>query len=748
MNRLRKFTSVLVVALMFVLVTPTAIHAEKQTEYSIIHTNDMHGRMDSDKLARLKTFKDVTKPLLMLDGGDAMQGLPVSNFSKGADMAKVMNEIGYDAMAVGNHEFDFGQAVAVGEEEGFGKVLNFPLLSSNTRKKDTNHAIFKESILFGDEKTAQSHIVERDGLVIPIVGATTPETITKTHPNNIEGLYWENPLESVTRELLKYKDKNPDFYVVVTHLGTDKETPEAWRSDYLAQKLSTQESTKDMKIVIVDGHSHSEENEKHGNVLLVQTGEHLNNVGVVTVNLSDWTKTEGKLIKFDDLVKNHEPDAKVLELLGQANDNFKAYGSKVLVKDNTVEFNGVRDFVRTRETNLGNLIADSLIDYSVSAKNKADLAVVNGGGIRSNLKAGDVTLGDVISVLPFGNIYSLIDVTGQNIYDMFEHSLRTDVQTNDDGSYKLDSNGKMQLGANGGFLHVSEGVKLTFDPLKPAGSRITELLIDNKPVDKSAHYKLATNDFLAVGGDGYTMLGGARTEGPSLDTVFANYLEANKSNLSKYADDTVQTRVIMKDVVEEGVKVDALKALLAKAEFIAKEDYTEASYTVFKEAFDEAQALLNKVEANTRILITQEIVDAATTKLQTAMDALEKVAPKPVINTKSLEALIAEASKYSKDAYTEASFTVYQKTLAEAEAILKRFADGDASVDQLVIDEAGQNILNAIAALVKAEEKKPVDKDSLPATGMNPSNGILIPLALVAAGGVVVIASRKKKNDK
>lgn len=144
MSRLKRFTSLMIVFMMFVLVTPTAVHAAKQTEYTIVHTNDMHGRMDSDKLARLKTYKDAVEPLLMLDGGDAMQGLPVSNFSKGADMAKVMNAIGYDAMAVGNHEFDFGQAVALGEEDGFGKVLEFPLLSSNTRKESDDTAIFKE----------------------------------------------------------------------------------------------------------------------------------------------------------------------------------------------------------------------------------------------------------------------------------------------------------------------------------------------------------------------------------------------------------------------------------------------------------------------------------------------------------------------------------------------------------------------------------------------------------------------------
>jgi len=195
--------------------------------------------------------------------------------------------------------------------------------------------------------------------------------------------------------------------------------------------------------------------------------------------------------------------------------------------------------VRVRETNLGNVVADALYEYGQTGfSHKTDLAVTNGGGLRETIaKDKPITKGDVIAVLPFGNTISQIKVTGQNIADMFAKSLGSILQQKD-GQPVLDENGQPLLEPSGGFLQIS-GAKVYYDTTLPAEKRILHIEIKNpetgkyESLDLAKEYYLTTNDFLAAGGDGYTMLGGAREEGPSMDVAFADYLA--KADLTVYA---------------------------------------------------------------------------------------------------------------------------------------------------------------------------------------------------------------------
>ena len=201
--------------------------------------------------------------------------------------------------------------------------------------------------------------------------------------------------------------------------------------------------------------------------------------------------------------------------------------------------NGQRENVRVRETNLGNVVADALYEYGQTGfSHKTDLAVTNGGGLRETIaKDKPITKGDVIAVLPFGNTISQIKVTGQNIADMFAKSLGSILQEKN-GQPVLDENGQPLLEPSGGFLQVS-GAKVYYDTTLPAEKRILHIEIKNpetgkyENLDPAKEYYLTTNDFLAAGGDGYTMLGGAREEGPSMDVAFADYLA--KADLSAYS---------------------------------------------------------------------------------------------------------------------------------------------------------------------------------------------------------------------
>ncbi|MCE4957979.1 5'-nucleotidase C-terminal domain-containing protein [Macrococcoides caseolyticum] len=488
--------------------------AVNPNEVKILHTNDIHGRLDAEDgrvigMAKLKTIKDTEQPTFMFDSGDAFQGLPLSNFSKGADMAKAMNAVGYDAMTVGNHEFDFGFETAM----NYKQLLNFPIISSNVYK---------------DGKTVfvPSTIIEKNGKKFGVIGVTTPETATKTHPNNIIGVTFMDPLTSVTNEMKKLQGQ-VDAFIILSHLGIDTTTKEAWRGDYLASQLATNQDFRNNAIIILDGHSHSviENGELKNTVLLAQTGTALANIGKITFNLQDQVATDfnATMIKEAD-TKEVLQDTAVKAIVDTAKENFGKATSEVVFY-NPVQLMGERADVRTRETNLGNAIADAMETYSETGFDSVgDFAVTNGGGIRASIDGNkDVTVGDIIKVLPFGNTITQIDVLGSDVKAMFEHALSAPT---------VEQNGTIGLDANGAFLHISKSIRVHYDLTKPAGERVYAIEVLNKatgefePLDMNKTYKVVTNDFLAVGGDGYTMLGGPREEGPSLDTVVRNYFKS------------------------------------------------------------------------------------------------------------------------------------------------------------------------------------------------------------------------------
>lgn len=492
----------------------------------ILHTNDIHGRLDAEDgrvigMAKVKTIKDKEQPTLMFDSGDAFQGLPLSNFSKGADMAKAMNAVGYDAMTVGNHEFDFGFDTAM----NYKKLLNFPILSSN---------VYKD----GKSVYAPSAIIEKNGKKYGVIGVTTPETATKTHPNNIIGVSFLDPVASVTAEMKKLQGK-VDAFIILSHLGIDTTTKEAWRGDNLATKIAGNKNFKNNAIVILDGHSHSviENGELKNTVMLAQTGTALANIGKVTFDLQDKVARNMKaaMIKEAD-TKEVTQDATVKAIVDTAKEKFGKATSEVVFY-NPAQLQGERNHVRTRETNLGNAIADAMEAYSVNGFDAAgDFAVTNGGGIRASIEGNkDVTIGDIIKVLPFGNTITQINVKGSDVKAMFEHALSAPV---------VEKDGKTGLDANGAFLHISKSIKVHYDMTKPAGERVYAIEVFNKktnkfePLNNTKTYKVVTNDFLAVGGDGYTMLGGPREEGPSLDAVVRQYFKA--ANMTAYTNEALQ----------------------------------------------------------------------------------------------------------------------------------------------------------------------------------------------------------------
>lgn len=533
--------------------TTASSTATDSIEAVIIHTNDVHGRIleekgvigDAKAAAVIEEKRSKVENTIVVDAGDAFQGLPISNSTKGEDRANIMNQVGYDAMAVGNHEFDFGMDQAIKYKE----TLNFPLLSANTyvngaRVFEASTIVDKTPTVVGDE--------------FVVIGVTTPETATKTHPKNIEGVTFADPITEVNKVIDEVEaraladNRVYNNYIILAHLGVDATTPVEWRGSTLAEALSQNSKLAGKRVIVIDGHSHTVQSATYGdNVTYNQTGSYLNNIGKVTLK-SEQILGEASLISAADTA-SVTPDALITELVNEIKVKYEAENAQVVIENNPVELNGERSNVRVRETNLGNAVTDAIYAYGQTGfSNKTSLAVTNGGGLRATIaKDQPVTKGDIIAVLPFGNIISQITVTGQQIQDMFTKSLSSALQTDKEtGKFILDENGAPLFEASGGFLQIS-GATVFYDPTLPVKERVLLIGILNPEtgeyddLDLEKTYYLATNDFLAAGGDGYTMLGGAREEGPSMDSVFADYLKT--ADLSAYADINPYSRIIPVD---------------------------------------------------------------------------------------------------------------------------------------------------------------------------------------------------------
>ncbi|MEG1149465.1 MAG: 5'-nucleotidase C-terminal domain-containing protein, partial [Niameybacter sp.] len=434
---------------------------------TIIHTNDTHTRIEesandgmgfakvADKVNQVRTRygKD---HVLLLDGGDTLHGLPLITSTKGEAMTKVMNALGYDAMTAGNHDFNYGYERLLALDE----LLEFPVLSANVKK--------------GQDNVLTPYIIkEVSGKKVAIFGLSTPDTMIMTHPKNVEGLTFEDPSQ-VAQKMVDELKGQADIIIAICHLGLDS------NSSITSEKVA--ENVKGIDI-IVDGHSHTAlpEGKVVNDTLIVQTGEYTKNLGQVNILIkADGTfdKVPMHLTKADSA--SLIPDKAVTELIKELKTHFDVVTEEV-VGTTPVRLEGERECVRTGETNLGNLITNALLEAT-----GADVALTNGGGIRASIDAGDITKKEVITVLPFGNYGVMIEATGEELKAALEV-----------GTTKYPE-------AHGAFSHVA-GMSYTFDPARPVGSRVEAILVGGKPIDLNKTYKLATNDFIAAGGDGYAM---------------------------------------------------------------------------------------------------------------------------------------------------------------------------------------------------------------------------------------------------
>ena len=588
---------------------PAESPKSEEKDTVILHTNDVHGRIVEEKGvigdAKLATVIEqerakTNQTTLVVDAGDAFQGLPISNSSKGEARAKILNEMNYDAMAVGNHEFDFG----LDEAKKYKEILKFPLLSANTYVNGAR--LFEAATIVDKDKN-----VEGDEFVV--IGVTTPETATKTHPKNVQGVTFTEPIAEVNKVIEEIQAKalaeGKDYknYVVLAHLGVDTTTPVEWRGSTLAEALSKNPLLKGKRVTVIDGHSHTVESTTYGdNVTYNQTGSYLHNVGRITYKSRQLLGNPSQIPAAD--AKKLEANPKIAAMVKEIKEKYDAENAVEVVSKSPVELNGDRENVRVRETNLGNVVADALYQYGQTGfSHPTDIAVTNGGGLRETIaKDKPITKGNVIAVLPFGNTITQIQVTGQQVLDMFEKSLGSILQVDKDGKTVLDENGQPLLEPSGGFLQVS-GVKVYYDTNLPSGKRVLAVQVKNhtngdyEKLDLSKTYYLTTNDFLAAGGDGYSMLGGVREEGPSMDAAFEDYLKT--ADLTQYEKVNPNSRTISVDsktfkLPEEGKEQDPAKPVEDQATKPTQPSTVKVDYKVADE-FAKKPVVSEKVLPNT-----------------------------------------------------------------------------------------------------------------------------------------------------
>ncbi len=458
---------------------------------AIIHTNDTHGHdvevkaTDSAEgnfsmaaVAALKAdWEAQGYEVLLVDAGDATQGMPLVDTLSGAPAIEFMNACGYDLMAVGNHEFDWG----IDALEANRKAAKFPMLSANVLTKDANERYFD----------ANKVVELADGTKVGFFGLTTPATLTTTKPQSVSNLTFlsEEDLYACAQEQVdELRGKGCELVVCTSHLGNN-EAGHSNSRDVLANVTGID--------LFIDGHDHEEVEDEVDGTLLVETGCYLRNIGVVVIDEGAPANEPVAYGAYDGI------DVSVQAIIDTQNERVEnelnvELGSTAFLLDGQRE-----PGVRTQETNLADFYTDAFKWAAEQESGKKfDGAVISGGAIRDSIQEGSISLKTLKTVSPFSNNVVVLDVTGAQLLEALEAACQG-----------------LPEEAMGAFPQVS-GIAYTVDlstpyeqgPLYPdstyaspaaPGTRVSIAEVGGQPFDVEATYSIVTSDFLAAGGDTY-----------------------------------------------------------------------------------------------------------------------------------------------------------------------------------------------------------------------------------------------------
>ncbi len=510
----------------------TATAATADYSLTILHTNDFHSRFEpiskydsgcgaEDNAegkcfggsARLVTaIADARKRSnnsILVDGGDQFQGSLFYTYYKGKLAAEMMNKMGYDGMTVGNHEFDDGPEVL----RGFMDAVDFPVLMSNAD-------VSREEILA--DKLAKSTVIERGGEKIGLIGLTPQDTDELASPG--DNITFTDPVSAVQGEVDRLTADGVNKIIVLSHSGYGVD-----------QKVAAETTGVD---VIVGGHSNtllSNTNERAvgpyptmvGSTAIVQAyayGKFLGELNVTFNDAGEITAAAGEPLVMDGTVTEDEATkARIAEAAAPLDE----IRNKV-VASAAAAIEGDRAVCRIQECAMGNLVADAMLDR---VKDQGiSISIANSGGLRASIDAGDVTMGEVLTVLPFQNTLSTFQVTGQTIIDALE-------------------NGVSQVEEVKGRFPQVAGLKYSWDIKVAAGEgRISDVMVATDdgfaPIDPAATYGVVSNNYVRGGGDGYKMFRDAKNAydyGPDVADVLAEYM-AKSGDYKPYLDGRITAK--------------------------------------------------------------------------------------------------------------------------------------------------------------------------------------------------------------
>lgn len=460
---------------------------------AIIHTNDTHaGHLPNSAgnggVARMATVINQIRAeapnSILLDAGDRFQGSLFHTQYKGQDQVAIMTLLGYQAMSLGNHEFDNGDETLAQFIDG----VTFPVLAANIDVSQTPE-------LAG--KVAPSTIIDVNGAQIGVIGILTAETAFISGPGE-SVVFSDDYVGVINAEAAALTEQGINKIIVVAHMGILD-----------AERVLPQLENVD---VFLDGHSHTLfsntysaaagryplvfENAAGEKIYYGQTGSNTQYVGRMDVTFDAdgvITAASGDTILLSKYI-TPDPDAEAL--VADLYEEVQGMTEQLIGATATEMMTGNRLVCRAEECALGSLIADAM-----RAGTGAQIAIMNGGGIRANLDAGEISLGDVLTIQPFGNIMSTFELAGVNVIAALENGVSGMKAV--DGVVERD-------GLSGRFPQVS-GIRFSFDPTRPVGERVVSVEVENKDgtfsaIDPDVVYSMVTNNFVRTGGDGYSIL--------------------------------------------------------------------------------------------------------------------------------------------------------------------------------------------------------------------------------------------------
>lgn len=501
----KKLISLITAAVMALGISVPAMAADAKPmegKLVVVHTNDMHGYYETTEtsigiagVAGLKNYYEAQgADVLLLDAGDFSQGSTLVSYYKGKNAAEYMAAAGYDAVSMGNHEFDYSFDALLDNM----KVLTdagVKVIDANVINKETGKSYFDANAVF-----------EFDGIKVGVFGLDTSETLTKASPSNVKAVNFldkEEMFKEAQAQVDKLKSAGCDYIIALTHLGVDEESVGRRSTDLAAAVKGID--------LIVDGHSHTviDGGEKVGDTVIVSTGSYLANVGTVVIDKEAKTE-EAKLISAADYAAGTaQYDETVKALVAEDVAEVAEAYSKVFAKTE-VHLEGTKQIVRSQETNLGDFTADA---YLYTAQKYADehelgvnvdCAISNGGGIRVSVEPGDISMDTLVTIFPFGNNVCLVTITGKQLLEVLEASTFCTPETI--GGFPQVAGIEYKLDVSVPYENGEQYPDSTYyAPAKP-GSRVTIKSVNGKAFDPKAEYTVAVNNFQAEGGDTYYQL--------------------------------------------------------------------------------------------------------------------------------------------------------------------------------------------------------------------------------------------------